>query len=234
MSNLGDVQVPDAINYNIGLAGYNSKNYQKSIAYFDKAITAKANTAKAYEYKARAYSGLKDYANAVTNYESAIANATGDTKAMVYNAAIAAYRGKLDDKAVELFTKSVENGYKGATAQYYKAAALKRQKKNDEYKAALEAGAEMFPGDKKIAPALAKIYVSEGNTLYKAGAAVLGAANKKVNAGSLKTDDAAYTTEVDKAKIEFNSAIEVLEKAKALDPTNANATKLIEACKAVL
>ena len=30
MGNLGDVQVPDAINYNIGLAAYNSKNYEKA------------------------------------------------------------------------------------------------------------------------------------------------------------------------------------------------------------
>ena len=107
-------------------------------------------------------------------------------------------------------------------------------KKNDEYKVALEEGAVKFPGDKKICPALAKIYVAEGNELYKAGAAILGAANEKVNAGSLKTDDAAYTAEVDKAKVEFKAAVEVLEKAKALDATNANAQTLIDACKAVL
>ena len=39
MNNLGDVQVPDAINYNIGLAGYNSNNFEKAIGYFDKART---------------------------------------------------------------------------------------------------------------------------------------------------------------------------------------------------
>jgi len=234
MSNLGDVKVPDAINYNIGLAGYNSKNYEKAITYFDKAIAANANVAKAHDYKARSYNKLKDYANAVASYEAAIAGTEGDTKALVYNAAIAAYRAKMSDKAIAWFTQSVESGYKGATAQYYKAAVLKGAKKNDEYKAALEAGAEMFPGDKKICPALAKIYVSEGNALYKAGAAILGAANGKVNAGSLKTDDAAYIAEVDKAKVEFKAAIEVLEKAKAMDASNANAQKLIDACKAVL
>ena len=111
---------------------------------------------------------------------------------------------------------------------------LKKQKKNDEYKAALEAGAEMFPGDKKICPALAKIYVGEGNVLYKKGAAILSAANEKVNAGTLKTDEAAYTVEVDKAKVEFTAAVEILEKAKAADATNVNAQTLIDACKAVL
>jgi tetratricopeptide (TPR) repeat protein len=234
MSNLGDVQVPESINYNIGLAAYNSKNYEKSVTYFDKAIAANANVAKAHEYKAKSYSKLKDYKNAVSSYEAAIAATDGDTKVLVYNGAISAYKGKDYDKAVDWFTKSVDNEYKGATAQYYKAAVLKKQKKNDEYKAALEAGAEMFPGDKKICPALAKIYVGEGNTLYKKGAAILSAANEKVNAGTLKTDDAAYTAEVDRAKVEFNAAIVILEKAKAADATNANAQTLIDACKAVL
>lgn len=234
MSNLGDVQVPEAINYNIGLAGYNSKNYEKAILYFDKAIAAEANVARAYDYKARAYNKLKDYANAVACYEQAIALTEGDTKALVYNGAIAAYRGNLSDKAVAWFAQSVENEYKGATAQYYKAVVLKKQKKGDEYKVALEKGDEMFPGDKKIVKALAKIYVAEGNTLYKKGAAVLSAANVKVNSGSLKTDDVAYDAEVDKANIEFKAAIEVLEKAAAMDASNANATKLLEACKAAL
>lgn len=234
MGNLGDVQVPDAINYNIGIAAYNSNNLEKAVAYFDKAIAANANVAKAHDYKARAYSKLKDYKNAVASYEQAIASTDGDTKAMVYNGAIAAYRGKLMDKAVDWFAQSVESGYKGATAQYYKAAALKAQKKNDEYKAALEEGAKLFPGDKKICPALAKIYVSEGNSLYKKGAAILSAANQKVNDGNLKTTDAAYTAEFEKAKTEFKAAVAVLEKAKALDASNANAQKLLDACKAVL
>jgi hypothetical protein len=95
-------------------------------------------------------------------------------------------------------------------------------------------GIEKFYGENRMASALAKIYVDEGNTLYKAGAAVLSAANGKVNAGSLRTDDAAYTAEVDKAKVEFKAAIEVLEKAKALDATNENAQTLLDACKAVL
>ena len=234
MSNLGDVQVPDAINYNIGLAGYNSKNYEKAISYFDKAIDANANVAKAHGYKARSYSKLKDYANAVASYEAAIAASDGDTKAMVYNAGISAYKGALNEKAIEFFGKSVENGYKGETAQYYKAVVYKKMKDNDAYKAALIEGNEKFPGDKKICPALAKIYVGEGNVLYKKGAAILSAANEKVNAGTLKTDEAAYTAEVDKAKVEFKAAVEVLEKAKALDASNANAQTLIDACKAVL
>lgn len=234
MNNLEGVEVPEAINYNIGLAGYNSKNYKKAITYFDKAIAANVNVDKAQEYKGHCYNKLKDYPNAVASYEAAIAATSDDTKALVYNTAITAYRADMDDKAVELFSKSVENGYKGETAQYYKAAVLKRQNKDDEYKAALEEGAKMFPGDDKICPALANVYVSEGNELYKKGAGILSAANEKVNAGTLSTDDDAYKAEVEKAKVEFEAAVAVLEKAKELDASNENATKLLDACKAVL
>ena len=234
MSNLGNVEVPESINYNIGLAAYNSKSYDKAVSYFDKAIAANANVAKAHDYKARSYSKLKDYENAVASYEAEIAATDGDTKAIVYNTGIMSYKGKMYDKAISYFNKSVESGYKGSTAQYYKTVILKKQKKNDEYKAALEKGAEMFPGDKKLCPALAKVYVSEGNALYKKGAAILSTANDKVNAGTLKTDDAAYTTEFEKAKVEFKAAVEILEKAKAADASNKNAQTLIDACNAVL
>lgn len=232
MGNLGDVQIDASVNFNIGYAGYNSKNYEKAIGYFDKAIAAEANVAKSLDYQARCYSKLKNYESAVASYEKAIA-ADAENTALVYNAGIAAYQGKINEKAIEYFAKSVENGYKAETAQYYKAAVYKRMKDSDAYKTALEEGVAKFPGDKKMAPALAKIYVGEGNELYKKGAAILSAANKKVNDGAMSTADDAYTAEVAKAKKEFAAAIEVLEKAKAADPSNANATTLLEACAAV-
>jgi len=236
MNNLTeDVQVPDAINYNIGLAGYNSENFEKAIAYFDKAITADVNVSRSHYYKARCYDKLGDNANVVASYEMAIETAgDSNTDAYVYGAAIAAYKGEMFDKAVTLFGQCVDAGYKGETAQYYKAVVLKKQGKDDDYKAALEAGAEMFPDDSKIGPALANIYVSEGNELYKKGAAILSAANQKVNDGAMTTADDAYIAEVEKAKVEFAAAVEVLEKAQALDATNENAQKLLDACKSVL
>jgi len=234
MSNLGDVQVDDAINFNIGYAAYKAENLEGAVKYFNKAIEIGTNVPKCYEYLALAYNDKKDYANAVTNFEKAIETSDENTDALVYNAAIAAYRAKMMEKAVELFGKSVENGYKGETAIYYKAAALKQLNKDDEYKATLEEGAAKFPDDDKISTALANIYVSEGNELYKKGASIITAANEKINAGSLKTTDEAYTAEVDKAKVEFKAAVEILEKAVALDSSNENAKKLIDACKGLL
>jgi tetratricopeptide (TPR) repeat protein len=234
MSNLGDVQVDESINYNIGFAAYKSDNLEGAVKYLDKAIEAGVNVSKCHEFKALAYNSAKDYENAVACFEQAIATSEESSESLVYNAAIAAYRGELFDKAVELFSKSVEMGYKGETAQYYKAVVLNKQGKDDEYKAALEKGAELFPGDDKICPALANVYVSEGNELYKKGAGILSAANQKVNDGAMSTADDAYTAEVEKAKVEFTAAAEILEKAKAMDSTNENAQKLLDAIKAVM
>jgi tetratricopeptide (TPR) repeat protein len=234
MSNLGDVQVDASVNFNIGYAAYKAENLEGAVKYFDKAIESGTNISKCHEYKALAYNDKKDYANAVASFEQAIATSEEDTQSLVYNAAIAAYRGDLLDKAVELFGKSVETGYKAETAIYYKAVVLKKQDKDEEYKATLVEGAEKFPGEDKITSALANIYVSEGNDLYKKGAGILSAANQKVNDGEMTTADDAYTAEVNKAKAEFSAAVEILEKAKALDATNDNAQKLLDACKAVL
>jgi tetratricopeptide (TPR) repeat protein len=234
MKNIGDVQVDPSINFNIGFAAYKSNNLKGAVEYFDKAIEAGVNVSKSHEYKALAYNDSEDYAKAVESYEKAIATAEGETEPLVYNAAIAAYRGELLDKAVELFSKSVESNYRGETALYYKAVTLRKQNKDAEYKATLEEGAQKFPEEERITSALANIYVSEGNELYKKGVAILTAANQKVNSGALSTADDAYTAEVEKAKTEFRAAVDVLEKALALDPGNQNARKLTDASKAVL
>ena len=81
---------------------------------------------------------------------------------------------------------------------------------------------------------MANVYVSEGNVLYKKGVKILNGANQKVQAGTIQTTDEAYTKAVADSKVEFQAAYDVLQKAIALDAGNANAKKLIEACKTVL
>jgi tetratricopeptide (TPR) repeat protein len=234
MNNLGDVQVDASINFNIGYAAYKAENLDGAVKYFDKAIETGTNVSKCHEYKALAYNDKKDYKNAVACFQKAIESSTEGTDALYYNAGIAAYRGKMNEEAVALFGKAFEAGYKGESAIYYKAVALKGLNKDAEYKAALEEGIAKYPGDDKISKSLAGVYVSEGNELYKAGAAILGEANKKVNAGSLKTDEPAYAAEVAKANVEFKKAQEILEKAKTLDASNKNVQTLLDAIKAVL
>jgi tetratricopeptide (TPR) repeat protein len=213
MKNIGDVEVDPSINFNIGFAAYKSNNLEGAVEYFDKAIGLGINVSKSHEYKALAYNDKEDYANAVKSYEQAIATAEGETEPLVYNAAIAAYRGNLLDKAVELFGKSVESNYKGETALYYKAVTLKKQNKDAEYKATLEEGVKKYPEEKRVSDALANVYVSEGNDLYKKGVAILTSANEKVSSGAISTADDAYTAEVEKAKKEFREAVGVLDKA---------------------
>lgn len=234
MSNLGDVEVDASINYNIGFAAYKAENMDGAVKYFDKAIEAGVNVAKSYEYKALAYNDKKDYAKAVEFFEKAVEAADETDASLIYNAGIAAYRGSMLDKAVELFGKAADLGYNAETAIYYKAVALNKLGKDAEYEETLKQGAEKFPDDEKITSALAKIYVSEANGLYKKGAGILSAANQKINDGSLKTTDDAYKAEVTKAQKEFSSAVEILEKAKQLDSSNANIQTLLDACNAVL
>jgi tetratricopeptide (TPR) repeat protein len=231
MKNLGDVQIDATVNFNIGYAAFRADKFKEAIVYFDKAIEVGANVGKSWEYKANSYNKLEDYANAVSSFEKAAGLTEQGGDALIYNGAIAAYKGDMFDKAVELFAKSVELGYKGETAQYYKAIVLKKQKKDDEYVKALVEGVEKFPGNKKLGEALAKEYVIDGNTIYQKGVAILNAANQKVNAGTLKTTDSGYSAEVEKAKAEFKAAAEILQKATSLDATNENASKLLDACK---
>lgn len=232
MNNIGDVQVDASINYNIGYAACESGNVEGAVKYMGKAIEAGVNVSKCHENLADLYVKKKDYANAIASYDKAIATATDKADVIIFKAASAAYNGNELDKSIEGFNKCIENGYKGETALFYKATILKKQGKDAEYKTTLEEGAVKFPGDSKIAPALAKVYVSEGNELYKKGAAIVSAANEKVNKGTLKTDDPAYTAEVDKSKVEFKAAIAILEKAKTLDATNKNIQTLLDACAA--
>lgn len=234
MTNLGDVQIDASVNFNIGYAACKSGNVEGAEKYMAKAIAANIKVPDCYTNLADLYTDKKDYTKAVENYEKAISAGAQGADALAFKAGSAAYNGKNYDKAIEMFDKCIQANYKGETAYYYKSIILKTQNKAAESKAALEEGLAKFPGDAKMAPALAKIYVTDGNELYKKGAAIVSDANTKVTAGKLKTDDPAYKAELGKAKVEFEAAIAILEKAKALDPSNANVQKLLDACAAAM
>lgn len=234
MSNLGDVEVDASINFNIGFAAMQAEKNEAAIKYFDKAIEAGANVSKSWEYKATVYNKLKDPQKALECFEKAIETSEEDTGALSFNAAVLAFRLENFQKTVQYFDKAIAANFRPEDAFFNKAAALKRMNDDAGYKAALVEANQKFPEDKKISGALANVFVSEGNDIYRGGAEILNKANQKVNDGAMTTEDAAYGAEVEKAKAEFRKAVELLESAKKLDPANANAQKLIEACKQLL
>ena len=235
VNNLGDVQVDVVqLSFNIGFAAYRAGNLEGAVKYLDKAIEGGINVARSHEYKALAYNEKENYANAVASFEQAIAASETGAEALIYNAGIAAYRGKLFEKAVDFFGKLIELGQRGEAAYYYKALSLRSLGKDEEFKGTLIEGASKFPNEKNITSSLATVFVMEGNELYKKGATILSDANQRVNKGELTTNDDAYKAEVEKAKVEFRAAVEVLQKAKSLDESNQNAQRLIDACMAVL
>jgi tetratricopeptide (TPR) repeat protein len=234
MSNLGDVEVDAAINFNIGFAAMQADKNEAALKYFDKAIEAGANISKSWEYKASIYNKMKDFAKALESFEKAIETSEEDTGALSFNAAVLAFRLENFEKTIKYFDKAYEAGFRPQDAIFNKAAAQNRMGDSEGYKASLKAGNEKYPTDKKIASALANIYVSEGNEIYRDGAEILNAANTKVNEGAYTTEDDAYKAELGKANAEFRKALEKLETAIKLDAANANAQKLIEAIKQIL
>lgn len=233
MSNLGTVEVDKAINFNIGYAAMQAEKNEAALSYFDKAIEAGANIAKSHEYKGTVYNKLKDYPNALASYEKALEASEEKPGSLLLNAAITAYRLESFEKAINYFDLAYQAGFKPEDALLNKAMAQKKMGNDEAYKLSIETGATKFPANKKFSGALANLYVTEGNALYKEGVDVLNAANKKVTDGALKTDDDAYKAAVDKAKGEFGKAAEILDKAIKLDSANANALKLLEAINKV-
>jgi len=234
MSNLGDVEVDAAINFNIGFAAMQADKNEAALKYFDKAIEAGVNVSKSWEYKATVYNKLKDFAKALESFEKAIETSDEDNGALCFNAAVLAFRLEKFDETVKYFDKAYEAGFRPQDALFNKAAAQNRMGDSEGYRASLIAGNQKYPTDQKIASALANVYVSEGNEIYRNGAEILNAANTKVNQGTLTTEDDAYKAEVNKANAEFKKALELLENAKKLDASNANAQKLIDAIKQIM
>ena len=78
---------------------------------------------------------------------------------------------------------------------------------------------------------MAKYYVTEGTKQYNEAATILKAAADKVTAGKFKTTDDAYKAETAKAKKEFGSAIELVNKALEINAADETAKKIKAACE---
>ena len=235
MKDLGDVQVDASINYNIGFAAFYAGKYDNAIPYFQNAIVAKVSVPQSYEFIGNSYAKLNKFDEAVAAYLKAIETGAKEKGNIYYNAGVVAYQDNKYEQAVELFTLAIKENYEHSSNAYLnKSTVLNRMGKNDESKQTLIEASSIHANNSSIAKALANIYISEANDFYKNGADILRIAGEKVTTGTIKTTDSIYTVEVNKAKTEFKSAIEILEKAKVLDSLNVDVDNLINACKTAI
>ena len=233
MKNLGNVQVDASINYNTGFAAFHASEFYNAIPYFQKAISAKINVPKSYEFIGHSYARLNMFNEAITAYKKAVETGSKEKGNLYYNAGVVAYQSQKFDIAVEFFTLAIKENYENSDNAYLnKSIILKGLNKDEESKQTLIEALQKFEDNSKIIRVLTNIYIDEAISLYKNGADILKAAGEKVKTGFIT--DSIYISEVNIAKAEFKSAIEILTKAKALDASDMNVEKLIDACEAVL
>lgn len=234
-------------------AAIESKDYEKAIELFESVLEIPDNgqdeetiknvlsQLKPVVAKGKANDALeaKDYKKAIELYKEAMEEFPNDASigdaagVSFYNEGIKNYKNKAYLEAAKCFTIS-ETEFNNDKAVKYKKGSLNKVAEELAAEGKTEvADVELCDENKVLlAESLANVYVKEGNELYKSGTSILIAANEKVEAGSMTTADDAYAKEVSKVVAELKKAVEILEKAKALDATNKNANALLDACNA--
>ncbi len=236
-------------------AAIESKDYEKAIELFETVLTMPDHgqdeqtiknvlgQLKPIVAKGKANDAIeaKDYEKAIELYKAAMEEFPSDASiadaagVSFYNEGIKNYKSEDYLEAAKCFTIS-EKEFKNEKAEKYKKGSLNKVAEGLAAEGKTEVGDVELCEENKVllAESLANAYVKEGNELYKSGTEILIAANEKVSAGSMTTVDEAYTKEVNKVKAELKKAIDILEKAKALDASNGNAKTLLDACNAQL
>ena len=195
-----------------------------------KPIIAKENASDAIDNN--------EYDKAAELYKAAMADYPDDASiadqagVKFYNAGITNYKSENYLDAAKCFTKA-ESDFKYEKAEKYKVAALKKLAEGlaSEGKTSIE-GVNVLPENKQLlTESLSKAYFDEGYELYKEGAALIKKAGEDVNNGSYTTVDDEYKNAVAEGKKKFEQAIPIMKKALAIDPNNANAKSVLDACE---
>ena len=129
------------------------------------------------------------------------------------------------------FDQVIEGSTDTESAYIYKALSYKNMNKPDDCIKAYTDGLEKNPQSAQLKDGLFKYYKSEGKNHYIAGTNSYKATVAKVNAQKLKPTDPAYAVESEKAKKEFNTAIELINKSLAINPDDADAKQVKTACE---
>jgi hypothetical protein len=105
----------------------------------------------------------------------------------------------------------------------YRACIMKAQNNNEEYFKTLKDGLAKVPASKPLKEMLAKYYFTEGDKRYHTGKEILKNAAEQVNAGKYSVSDPAFMEQNNKAKVEFNEALKLLNMSLELNPADKNA-----------
>jgi len=155
----------------------------------------------------------KNYQEALKQFEQYFAVAGQDDKATVFNAAYCANKLKKYEKAIALYSKSIENRYKESSSYYFKARAYKKLKKTNEMLATIEDGLKAKPGNKKIEKLCYQHYMKQGIKFQKAGKVAKADENfSKVK--DLKGKKFRVDALLSLGKLYYNSGASILDKAR--------------------
>ncbi len=164
--------------------------------------------------------GKKDYANAYKNFLGALKLIEADgqsDEALSHNVGYCAYKAKMYKEAIPYLETSIFGDFKEALPHQLLVVSHLKLKNIEEAEKAVTNGLENYPGDKNLKNFAAKIYFQLGVIPYQAGNAIIKSANENE---ALKTDPDAYNVEVEKAKLEYDKAIPLLEKSYSYKPKN--------------
>ena len=233
-------------------AAVESKDYEKAVELFESALAipnhgqdeAKINSVliqlKPIVAKDKAKDALdaKEYDKALELYKDAMTDFPDDASIVeqagirFYNAGITSYKSKDYLNAIKCLTLA-EKEFKYEKAIKSKNAVLKKYAEDLVAEGITSAEEVNVSTENKelLVKSMSNVYFSQGYALYQSGSAIITTANEKVSGGSMTTADDAYKAEVEKGKKDFKAAIPLLEKATELDPSNANAKKVLDACQ---
>lgn len=131
-------------------------------------MAAFAQDAPALKNAGNAALRSKNYQEAAKQFESYFKVLEGKDKATQYNYATCAYKIKDYNKAILLYTKSIDDRYKVSSSYLKKAYCYKKLKKKNEMVATIEEGMKAKPGYKKLEKMYYAFYMKSGIALQKA------------------------------------------------------------------
>lgn len=169
----------------------------------------------------------KQYEEAFTKFSTYLSQTNNQDSVIAFNCGVCADKIKKPAEAVKYFGIAVQKKYNLANAYIGKAGALKDLKKNDEYVATLKEAVEACPDNKTLIKLYATFYINQGilaqkankvadaEEAYKQAISIQPENTTALNRlGSLyyATGAALVQTDLEKAKVEFKSAKEYLDK----------------------